>query len=203
MDRQPSHAASISPRAAVSTPSTPTFHEAARSYQARWCTLLNRTLGCGNVRRTRRSSDAALRFPSERDAEDRVHPYFENKTALSRDRDDCSTLESVVVGFTHTAAIGQAIAESLLNARKRRCRVHLDALIAEQRLYDCSTLESVVVGFTANPPLDPGLIVCCSTLESVVVGFTTAGTVAAVSNNRCSTLESVVVGFTGFLPGDI
>jgi hypothetical protein len=57
LDCQPSHAAYVSPNVTVSAPSaTPAFYEAVRRCQAEWCTLLNRTLGCGNVRRARRAS---------------------------------------------------------------------------------------------------------------------------------------------------
>jgi len=60
LDAYPTHAAYVSPQVTVSAPTaTPAFYAAARTSQARWCTLLNRTLGCGNVRRARRASDPA------------------------------------------------------------------------------------------------------------------------------------------------
>ena len=59
-DVYPSHAAYVCPNVTVSAPSaTPAFYEAVKRFQAQWCTLLNRTLGCGNVRRARRAADEA------------------------------------------------------------------------------------------------------------------------------------------------
>ncbi|CAN5605517.1 hypothetical protein BH23PLA1_BH23PLA1_36870 [soil metagenome] len=58
LDASPGHAAFITPQRTISAPTaTPDFYAAARQYQAQWCTLLNRTLGCGNVRRARRAAD--------------------------------------------------------------------------------------------------------------------------------------------------
>ena len=63
LDRQPSHAAYVSPQATVSAPSaTPAVYEAAKRCQANWCTLLNRTLGCGNVRRASDPATVCLAF---------------------------------------------------------------------------------------------------------------------------------------------
>jgi len=60
LERQPSHAAYVSPQVTVSAPSaTPAFYAEAKRRQAQWCILLNRTLGCGNLRRARRASDTA------------------------------------------------------------------------------------------------------------------------------------------------
>jgi len=60
LDRQPSHAAYVCPQVTVSAPSaTPAFYAEAKRRQAQWCILLNRTLGCGNLRRARRASDTA------------------------------------------------------------------------------------------------------------------------------------------------
>jgi len=60
LDRQPSQAAYVSPQVTVSAPAaTHAFYMAVRTCQAEWCTLLNRTLGCGNVRRARRATDEA------------------------------------------------------------------------------------------------------------------------------------------------
>ena len=60
LDRQPSHAAFVCPNVTVSAPSaTPAFYEAVKRRLGQWCTLLNRTLGCGNVRRLRRAADEA------------------------------------------------------------------------------------------------------------------------------------------------
>ena len=59
-DRQPSYAAFVCPQVTVSAPSaTPAFYDAVGRCQAQWCTLLNRTLGCGNIRRARRATDEA------------------------------------------------------------------------------------------------------------------------------------------------
>ncbi len=60
----------------------------------------------------------------------------------------CSTLESVVVGFTGKPPERSARSAILLNARKRRCRVHGVGRSYDDDLMVCSTLESVVVGFT-------------------------------------------------------
>ncbi len=107
----------------------------------------------------------------------------------------CSTLESVVVGFTIAGSIPTASGRSaqrskaslsgsprrhparrprtgLLNARKRRCRVHVAKMTGGALGGICSTLESVVVGFTPAASLTLRLADGCSTLESVVVGFT-------------------------------
>ena len=60
LDRQSSHAAYVNPLATVSAPAaTPAFYVAAKRAQAEWYTLLNRALGCGNVRRLSRASDLA------------------------------------------------------------------------------------------------------------------------------------------------
>lgn len=60
LDRHPTHSAYVNPMATVSSPAANRdFYEAASRYQAQWCTLLNRSFGCGNVRRLRWSSDAA------------------------------------------------------------------------------------------------------------------------------------------------
>jgi len=60
LDRQPPHAAYVSPKVTISAPSaTHAFYNAVRTCQAEWCTFLNRTLGCGNVRRARRATDEA------------------------------------------------------------------------------------------------------------------------------------------------
>ena len=60
LDRYPSHAAYVNPLATVSaSAATPAFYVAAKRTQAEWCTLLNRALGCGNVRRAIRASDDA------------------------------------------------------------------------------------------------------------------------------------------------
>jgi hypothetical protein len=60
LDRHPSQAAYVSPQVTVSALSaTHAFYQAVRTFQAIWCTLLNRTLGCGNVRRARRAMDQA------------------------------------------------------------------------------------------------------------------------------------------------
>ncbi len=62
--------------------------------------------------------------------------------------DLCSTLESVVVGFTAGKHRAGPCRQRLLNARKRRCRVHRTPFLFRLWLRSCSTLESVVVGFT-------------------------------------------------------
>lgn len=60
LDRQPSHAVYVSPNVTVSAPdASPAFYAAAKRCQAKWCVLLNRTLGCGNVRRARCATDEA------------------------------------------------------------------------------------------------------------------------------------------------
>lgn len=60
LDASESHAAFVTPMTTISaSTATPAFYEAAQQAQARWCILLNRTLGCGNVRRLRRASDPA------------------------------------------------------------------------------------------------------------------------------------------------
>lgn len=60
LDVNPSHAAYVNPQVTVSAPSaTPAFYAAAKRCQAQWCILLNRALGCGNVRRARRATDDA------------------------------------------------------------------------------------------------------------------------------------------------
>ena len=60
LDVYPTHAAFVCPNVTVSAPSaTPAFYEAVKRCQGQWCTLLNRTLGCGNVRRARRAADEA------------------------------------------------------------------------------------------------------------------------------------------------
>ncbi len=69
----------------------------------------------------------------------------------------CSTLESVVVGFTRLRS-GSGRRGSLLNARKRRCRVHHEAPSPTAKDLDCSTLESVVVGFTTPRPASGGTV---------------------------------------------
>ena len=110
----------------------------------------------------------------------------------------CSTLESVVVGFTTSGGGGACSsaaaqrskaslsgsrpgrarsrpARRLLNARKRRCRVHQEPDLCRDSNQGCSTLESVVVGFTLTHKSEPLAGNSCSTLESVVVGFTAGG----------------------------
>ena len=58
--RHPAGVAYINPKVTVSAPSpTHAFYEEVRKWQGQWCTLLKRSLGCGNVRRARRASDAA------------------------------------------------------------------------------------------------------------------------------------------------
>lgn len=58
LERRPDDAAFITPQAIVSSPSaTAEFYAKADQVKGAWCTLLKRTLGCGNVRRLRRASD--------------------------------------------------------------------------------------------------------------------------------------------------
>jgi hypothetical protein len=60
LDSHPTHAAFVTPQETLSAPTaTPAFYEAAKQAQAQWCILLNRTLGCGNIRRLRRAADPA------------------------------------------------------------------------------------------------------------------------------------------------
>ncbi len=88
---------------------------------------------------------------------------------------DCSTLESVVVGFTSVGRGSRTDRAILLNARKRRCRVHDGGAGDLDLRRGCSTLESVVVGFTLVSIVRESYWDHCSTLESVVVGFTPYG----------------------------
>ena len=73
----PSHAAYVCPSRTVSaTSATPAFYAAARRSQAEWCILLNRTLGCGNVRRARRAageSTVALAYGGTLVVDGRLH----------------------------------------------------------------------------------------------------------------------------------
>ncbi len=140
------------------------------------------------------------------------------QVALAR-ADRCSTLESVVVGFTRSRT-PQPIDRSLLNARKRRCRVHSILGATIPGLTNCSTLESVVVGFTSatsiSPSRPPRLLnarkrrcrvhpsetpatrpeTAAQRSKASLSGSRESARFSLPSKSACSTLESVVVGFT-------
>ena len=58
MESSPTHAAFVTPDRTVSAPvASPAFFREGERQKTAWCTLLNRVLGCGNVRRAIRAVD--------------------------------------------------------------------------------------------------------------------------------------------------
>ena len=147
----------------------------------------------------------------------RIHALWR---AVNLYANTCSTLESVMVGFT-PITLPTAVRTAAAQRSKASWSDSPGSTIGKESFDDfCSTLESVMVGFT-SPSVVLGLVsrrllnarkrhgrihtlsgynynssTNCSTLESVMVGFTRFRSAATPISFDCSTLESVMVGFT-------
>ncbi len=132
----------------------------------------------------------------------------------------CSTLESVVVGFTARASSGSARQASAQRSKASLSGSHPPRLKNPQAVGSAQRSKASLSGSPPRTRTGRGRGESCSTLESVVVGFTAGSTPirrpeapaqrskASLSGSRpqarprlpgqasCSTLESVVVGFT-------
>ncbi len=81
----------------------------------------------------------------------RVHGEDGSGWGCRRERGPAQRSKASLSGSRRRGRSWQPEYRRLLNARKRRCRVHTVNLVDPTYASGCSTLESVVVGFTRRP----------------------------------------------------